>query len=201
MLRKLLLAAAVFFMVNVVVAQRFDAGLIVGLNASQIEGDGFKGYHKAGFLGGIFVQTDLSPVFFTGMEIKYSGKGSKRKYDPKQPEQPPYTMRLGYIDIPVFAGFRTNNKTALTAGITPGILVYSKELGADGEIPEIAQQDFNDFDLQLFLGFQWEFTTRMTADLRFSMSVIPCADGTENEYISHNGLYNNVISLGIYYDL
>lgn len=201
MIRKLLFAGCLLFVVNVLVAQRFDAGIIAGLNATQVEGDGFKGYHKPGLLAGMFVQTDIAPTLFAGMEIKYSQKGSKRKYDPKQPAVEEYKMQLGYIDIPVFMGFRTNDRSAILGGITPGVLIHSKETGAYGEIPEEDQQDFNTLDLQLFLGFQWDFTERMAVDLRFSLSVIPCADKAESTYYFHSGLYNNVISLAVYYDL
>lgn len=201
MLRKILLAGCLLVVVNVVVAQRFDAGLIAGLNASQVEGDGFKGYHKPGLLLGSFVQTDIAPTLFVGMEIKYSQKGSKKKYDPKKPEVEEYTIRLNYIDMPVFMGFRTNDRSAIIGGIAPGILIHSKELGAYGELPEEDQQEFNTFDLSLFLGFQWDFTERMAVDLRFALSVIPCADKAESNYYFHNGLYNNVISLALYYDL
>lgn len=201
MIRKLIVIGCLILIANVVVAQRFDAGLIGGFNASQVEGDGFKGYHKPGFLLGAFVQTDIAPAFFAGMEIKYSGKGSKRKYDPKLPDIEQYTISLGYIDMPLFVGFRINDNGAILGGITPGYLIYSKETGAYGELPVEDQQDFNTFDLQPFLGFQWDFTNRLAVDLRFSLSVIPCADKADSNYYFHDGLFNNVISLAFYYDL
>lgn len=201
MLRKILLAGCFIFIVNALVAQRFDAGLIGGFNASQVEGDGFKGYHKAGLLLGAFVQTDIAPTIFAGMEIKYSQKGAKKKYDPEQPDIEEYTMRLGYVDIPIFMGFRASDRSMIIGGITPGILIHSEERGAYGEIPEEDQQDFNTFDLQPFLGFQFDFTERMAVDLRFSLSVIPCVDKVDSNYYFHDGLYNNAISLAVYYDL
>jgi hypothetical protein len=62
---------------------------------SQVEGDSFKGYHKPGVLAGVFVQTDVIPTVFTGMEIKYSQKGSRRKIKPRDPEPEVYVMRFG----------------------------------------------------------------------------------------------------------
>jgi len=201
MLRKLLFAGALLFVLNVAVAQRFDAGLIAGFNASQVEGDEFKGYHKAGILAGIFVQTDIAPAIVAGMEIKYSQKGSRKKHDPKQPEIEKYVMRLGYIDIPLFMGFRTNDRSMIIGGIAPGILLHSKEIGSYGELPEEDQQDFNTFDLQPFVGFQFDFLERASVDLRFALSVVPSVDKTGTNYYWHNGLYNNVISLAFYYNL
>jgi len=201
MIRKLVLAGCFVFVLSVVVAQRFDAGLIAGFNASQVEGDTFKGYHQAGILAGMFVQTDIAPAIIAGMEIKYSQKGSRRKFDPKQPDVDKYAMRLGYIDIPLFMGFRTNDNSIIIGGIAPGVLIHSKEVNSDGEIPEQDRQDFNKFDLQPFVGFQFDFLERASVDLRFALSVIPCSDKSETNYYFHNGLFNNVISLALYYNL
>lgn len=201
MTRKLLLAGCLLFVLNIVVAQRFDAGLILGFNGTQVEGDSFKGYHKAGLLAGVFVQTDIAPAIVAGMEIKYSQKGSRKQHDPKQPEVDKYAMKLGYIDIPLFMGFRTNDKSMIIGGIAPGILIHSKEVSSYGEIPEEDRQDFNTFDLQPFIGFQFDFLERASVDLRFALSVIPCSDKSETNYYFHNGLYNNVISLAFYYNL
>ena len=54
--------------VHLAEAQRFQGGLLGGFNASQVEGDNFKGYNKPGILAGGFVQTDLAPAIFAGME-------------------------------------------------------------------------------------------------------------------------------------
>ena len=200
-MKKLLLPIVFIFASTVLFAQRFDAGLIAGFNATQVEGDTFKGYHKAGVLAGIFVQTDIAPAIIAGMEIKYSQKGSRKKYDPKQPEVDKYVMRLGYIDIPLFMGFRTNDKSMIIGGIAPGVLIHSKEVNSEGEIPEQDRQDFNKFDLQPFVGFQFDFLERASVDLRLAISVIPCSDKSETNYYFHNGLFNNVISLAFYYNL
>ena len=201
MIRKLLLAGCLLFVINIVVAQRFDAGLILGLNGSQVEGDSFKGYNKAGLLAGIFVQTDIAPAIVAGMEIKYSQKGSRKKHDPKQPEVDKYAMKLGYIDIPFFMGFRTNDRSMIIGGIAPGFLIHSKETNSYGELPKEDRQDFNTFDLQPFLGFQFDFLERVSIDLRFALSVVKCSDKPKSNYYFHSGLYNNVISLAFYYNL
>ncbi len=200
-MKKTLLSIILVLAATVLLAQRFDAGLIAGLNASQVEGDSFKGYHKAGILAGVFVQTDIAPAVVAGMEIKYSQKGARRKYDPEVPNVDKYIMRLGYIDVPLFMGFRTNERSMIVGGIAPGILLHSKELNSEGELPEPDRQTFNTFDLQPFLGFQFDFLERATVDLRLAISVVPCSDKADTNYYFHNGLFNNVISLAFYYNL
>lgn len=200
-MKRILLATLLLFAVAQVFAQRFDAGLIAGLNASQLEGDAYSGFHKAGLVAGIFVQTDIAPAIITGMEIKYSQQGMRKKYDPKQPEIDKYIMRLGYIDIPLFVGFRTSQKSMIIGGISPGVLLHEREYNSDGELPEEERQTFNTFDLQALAGFRFDFLEKTSVDLRFALSLVPCVDQEGTNYYYHNGLFNTVITLALYYQL
>ena len=62
---KLIISILIFivFLVtaNISSAQRFEGGLLAGFNASQVEGDTYKGYHKPGLVGGFYIQTDIAP--------------------------------------------------------------------------------------------------------------------------------------------
>lgn len=185
-------------------AQRFQGGILGGFNASQVEGDSFKGYNKPGIIAGGFVQTDITPAIIAGMEIKYSQKGSRKRIKPKDPEPEKYIMRLGYIDIPLFVGFRTHEQGAILAGITPGYLIHGKEFNELGEFPEEDRHPFNNFDLQPFLGFQYDILDNIRLDLRFALSVIPIR-GHPGEHATNyywlNNQFNNVISLALYYNI
>ena len=75
--------------------------IVAGFNATQVEGDSFKGYNKPGIIAGFYVQTDVAPAVFTGMEIKFSQKGSRKRIKPKDPNPEVYIMRLNYIDVPL----------------------------------------------------------------------------------------------------
>ncbi|MDD4107209.1 MAG: porin family protein [Prolixibacteraceae bacterium] len=186
------------------IGQRFEGGLLAGFNATQVEGDNFKGYHKPGILAGFFVQTEIVPAVFTGMEIKYSQKGSRNKTDPKDPDPEKYIMRLGYIDLPFYAGFRTSNVGAIVAGVSLGYLIHAREYNEYGEFPVEDQHDFNNFDLQPFLGFQFDFLERVSLDLRFALSVLPLRGQPGDESTSYywlNNQFNNVISLALNYRL
>lgn len=204
MVKKILISLLLLVTVHLAEAQRFQGGLLGGFNASQVEGDNFKGYNKPGILAGGFVQTDLAPAIFAGMEIKYSQKGSRKRMKPKDPEPEKYIMRLGYIDIPLFVGFRTHEWGAVLAGLTPGYLIHGKEFNELGEFPEEDRHPFNNFDLQPFLGFQYDMLDQVKLDLRFALSVIPVRghpgeDATNYYWL--NNQFNNVISLALYYNL
>jgi len=204
MLKKIIALVLFLMLIQIASAQRFQGGILAGFNASQVEGDNFKGYHKPGILAGFYVQTDFAPAIFGGMEIKYSQKGARKKIKPKDPEPEKYIMRLGYVDIPVFVGFRTSNRASVIAGASAGYLIHDKELDAYGEFVKEDQNAFNSLDLQPFLGFQFDMLDKVKLDLRIALSVLPIrgqpGDDATNYYWLNNQ-FNNVISLALYYRL
>lgn len=204
MLKKIIVPILFLLLVQAASAQRFQGGILAGFNASQVEGDNFKGYHKPGVLAGFYVQTDLAPAVFGGMEIKYSQKGSRKKIKPKDPEPEKYIMRLGYVDIPVFVGFRTSDRSSVIAGASAGYLVHAAEFDEYGQFVEEDQNAFNSFDLQPFFGFQFDMLDKVKLDLRIALSVLPIrgqpGDNATNYYWLNNQ-FNNVISLALYYHL
>ncbi|MBN2634841.1 MAG: outer membrane beta-barrel protein [Prolixibacteraceae bacterium] len=202
--KKLFLPILFLMFFNVAIAQRFDAGVLAGFNASQVTGAQLngvpiRGFHKPGILAGLYVQTDFAPAVFAGMEIKYSQKGARKKVTEKDPEK--YVMRLGYIEVPVYMAFRTNQHGSILAGISTGFLTHSIELDNYGELPPEDQYAFERIDLQPFVGFQFDLLDRVKADLRFAMSVLPIRKqpGEGTNYYWHNNQFNRVISLAAYY--
>lgn len=204
MIRKIVIPVFFIFIINVVAAQRFEGGILAGFNASQVEGDSFKGFNKPGVLAGFYVQTDVAPAVFVGMEIKYSQKGARNRITPKNTDPVKYIMRLGYVDVPIFVGFRTNDRGAIIAGVSTGYLIHGKEFDEYGEFVIEDQNTFNSIDLQPFLGFQFDMLDQVKLDLRFALSVLPIrgqpGESPANIYWLNNQ-FSNVISLALYYRL
>ena len=200
MIKKIFILTLFLLFVSAVFAQRFEGGVLVGLNATQVEGDTYKGYYKPGLVAGFYVQTDIAPAIFAAMEIKYAQKGARNK--PVKNDPTKYIMRLGYIDIPAYIAFRTNDRGSIIAGLSTGILVHAKEYDNYGEYPVEDQNAFNTIDLQAMAGFQFDFLDNMKVDLRFALSIIPIrghpGETPPNQYWINNQ-FNNVISLGLYY--
>jgi hypothetical protein len=200
MKRLLMLAVAAIFMTGLAKAQRFDGGILAGFNGTQVEGDSYKGYHKPGAVAGFYVQSDLAPAIFAAMEIKFNQKGARKNPTTKDPTK--YIMRLNYIDMPIYAAFRTSDKGSILAGIQPGYLLSGKEFNEYGEFPPEDQSPFNNLDLQVLVGFQFDFLDRVKADLRFALSVLPIRDKPgDTNYYWHDSQFNNVISLALYYQI
>lgn len=200
MVKKILLPILFLLAVNIGFAQRFDGGVLAGFNASQVEGDTYKGYHKPGVVAGFYVETDIAPAIFAAMEIKYSQKGARKKVTSKDPEK--YIMRLNYIDLPIYMAFRTSNNSAVIAGLSTGFLLSAVEKDEYGEFPPEDQNEFNTIDLEPLIGFQFDFMDNLKADLRFSMSVLPIRGKPVNtNYYWQNNQFNNVITLSLYYQI
>ena len=200
MVRKIVVPIFFLLLWNVASAQRFNAGVLAGFNGTQVEGDTYKGYNKPGILAGFYVETDIAPAIFLAMELKYSQKGARNRPTVKLPEK--YILRLDYIDIPIYMAFRTSDRGSLLAGVSTGYLFHSKEFDNNGELPTEDRYAFNNFDLQPFIGFQFDFLDKVKADLRFALSVLPVREHHGDDpttYYWHNNQFNNVISLALYY--
>lgn len=200
-MKKYLLLVLLAIVATVVHAQRFEGGLVGGLNASQVRGDYTHGYHKPGIQLGAYVQTDLSPRVYAGMEIKYSQKGSRKNPDPKTGDQEKYIMRLGYIDMPVYLGVRTVDAVSIIFGLSPGYLMRSSERNNYGLFPPQDRKPFKQFDLEGIVGARYPLTRHLKMEVRLGYSVIPIRDNPGDVPVVYwlNSQFNNVLSTSIYY--
>ncbi|MFM9028678.1 MAG: hypothetical protein ACKOQ6_11910, partial [Bacteroidota bacterium] len=62
-------------------AQSFSSGIRFGMTATQVDGDTYEGFDKAGLLGGLFVERFMSDRFSLRMEMDYIQKGSRKPLD------------------------------------------------------------------------------------------------------------------------
>ena len=183
-------------------SQRFEGGVIAGFNASQVDGDTYKGYHKPGIALGGYVQTDLSRTVYAGMELKLEQKGARNIDSLATNGQIKYVMRLNYIDLPVYLGFRTSEKISLLVGVSPGFLLSGTEYNDYGKLPVEDQHPFNALDIQGLLGFRFQITRRLFVDLRGAYSVRPIRNQPGNAiWYWKSNQFNNLLSSTVLYRL
>jgi hypothetical protein len=183
-------------------SQRFEGGVLVGLNASQVDGDNYSGYHKPGIVLGGYVQTNLSRTVYAGMELKFAQQGSRNIDSLATQGQIKYIMRLSYVDLPVYLGIRTSERISLLIGVSPGYLISGTEYNDYGKLSEQDQNAFSEFDLQGLLGFRLQLTKRLFVDLRGAYSVLPIREkkGDPLWYWKSNQ-FNNLLSTTVLYRL
>ena len=60
----------------VVFSQGFKAGFTLGIAATQVDGDTYGGFDKAGPVAGVWVGRNLGNSWLGRMELRYAQKGS-----------------------------------------------------------------------------------------------------------------------------
>ncbi|MBN2891136.1 MAG: outer membrane beta-barrel protein [Bacteroidales bacterium] len=118
-MKKILLSVFFFFPVFLN-AQLFQGGIDVGLIASQVDGDDFGGYHKAGlsFVG--YTRLNISHTLSLTAGVGYAGKGahssSKMSF---------FTTNLHYAEIPVIINIEPGafDNLSFSGGLVYGYLI------------------------------------------------------------------------------
>lgn len=183
-------------------SQRFEGGLIGGFNATQVDGDTYSGYHKPGMALGGYVQTNLSRTIYAGMELKFMQKGSRNIDSLARNGQIKYIMRLNYVDLPVYLGIRTSDRISLLVGLSSGYLLSGSEYNDFGKFPVEDQHPFNPIDLQALLGFRFQLTRRIFADVRGAYSLLPIRSKPGDAlWYWRSNQFSNMLSTTILYRL
>jgi hypothetical protein len=108
-MRTLFFVLIIFLSVNHLFAQRkdvqvFSATAIVGMNASQIDGDATAGYNKIGLNVGAKAGIYLAEKWEIDFEILYSQQGSQTTLVKGIPRR--YYCNLDYIEVPLLVHFK-----------------------------------------------------------------------------------------------
>ena len=141
------------------IKHRFGAGISIGLNTTQINGDHLSGYNKFGGFVGFRAVSRFNRTSELVIEIQYNRKGSR---DPKQFVPGRGTSRfisLDYIEVPILF----HQKIAINSipFSLEGGLSYARLLGFNiNENPGTTryntftdiQNDFNNEDFSLLIG-------------------------------------------------
>ncbi len=187
------------------ISQNFDGGIFAGLTTTQVDGDRFSGYNKAGMLFGGFVKNKLSKTLGAQLEIKYIQKGSRKEIKPDKGDYTYYKMKLSYAEVPVLLNYYYKDKFIIEAGLAVGYLISSYEEGSqDGStVVEIYPDDsrpFKNIELSGLAGMNYLISENFIANFRFSYSIFPIRDHPGNQtYYFDRGQYNNLLSFALYY--
>ena len=186
-------------------AQVFKPGLIVGISGAQIEGDGYGGYDKIGFIAGGFVNTDLSEKLSTQFEIYYINKGSFDALHPDKGDYNSFKVNLNYIEVPVALRYK-QHKFMIEVGLYLGKLVGTPTLSNENGEVFVNQYPFKSFDFGGLLGVSYYLNDHFILNLRSKNSLIPIRDfpsldqGTFFNTFLNNGWYNVDLNFSIRYE-
>jgi opacity protein-like surface antigen len=177
-------------------AQKFNAGFVCGLAATQVDGDGNGGYNKAGPIAGIWVGHRLTSVLYARMELRYIQKGSYAKNNEEGGGGSFYRMRLNYFEIPLILGYRLHNGINPIIGLSGGYLAKAREMSQFGNFPAEDIQKFNKFEFAGLIGLEYNKSEHWAFCGLFSYSIFPIRPHKGNvTYRWDRGQYNRVLEL------
>ncbi len=183
------------FIANFVYAQRFNAGLRMGICASQVNGDNLSGYNKSGLIAGVFVNRKFSDLISMQMEMVYIQKGSRKPTDVNNSY---YRLRVHYIEVPLLVVFHVAKKFDITAGPTFGTLIFSEENDEFGVYTNSIP--FEKFELSGNAGIVYKINDKWSFDGRYSQSIttIRPYPGSNSSFFD-GGQYNVLIEFSLFY--
>ena len=126
--------------------ERFNAGLVIGFNNAQLDGDRFTGYNKIGLTGGIKGIVRLLPRLDFNMDLLYSKKGAEifpaliKRVNPSRDR----VIDLTYVDVPL--SFKWLLDDDGSAWHLEGGIVYSRMI--NNKITELVQDKEREFAFQ-----------------------------------------------------
>lgn len=187
-------------------AQRtFKAGLQFGVNGSQVHGDNYSGFHKAGIVAGGFVSTDPEQKFFWRMEMQYTMKGSKKYARPNIGDYQTFELRMNYAEIPMVVGINYR-KFFFEVGLAGGALINMKVLDANGLLTP--GSGYRKWELATIGGFGVKINDQFQANVRFTNSLLPVYQFYTPVYYTrrisnlfNRGMYHNVLGISLQYYL
>ncbi len=190
-------------------AQKFIGGISAGLASSQIDGDGYMGFNKAGITGGGFVNSTFKSEWAWQFELLYVEKGSIKPIHPGKGDYSYRKIALRYIEIPLLIKYHLplSFKDSLGkikvniipfAGLSFGRLFYTREGDEYGDILILGPFHKNEYAFQG--GIEYALTRKFSLNIRYSRSVWPVAD----EFILtrwgfFGGSYNTVLAFSLRY--
>ncbi|MBO4581974.1 MAG: PorT family protein [Bacteroidales bacterium] len=175
-------------------AQKIRGGLQAGAAITQVDGDDYGGYHKAGVFVGTFANYPFENIRCKlQMEINYVQKGSRATNNGI------YKISLHQVEIPVMFGWNFWKGFYLQAGLSCNILAGAKET-LDGEDLE-TDHKFHLFELGGVADLNYYFENYFGIGIKFNYSLSPIG---RNYVLRSSGIYktymwNNALIFYLYY--
>lgn len=180
-------------------AQDFQGGVTAGFASSQVAGDGYAGFNKAGVAGGFFVRLPIDQKSGLQMELAFIQKGSRYNEKPDQPLLQQYVLRLNYVQLPLVYQYDIG-KLRLEAGLSIDFLVAKYE---EKNYLENTLNDWRKLTVNTVIGVQYLFDDHWSIGLRTVNSVNSIrknsVEGNVKRYGSAFGAFNDVLQLAAYY--
>lgn len=182
-------------------SQNFKGGINAGLCATQVDGDTYSGYNKAGFMGGGYTQYFFKENMYGQLNLQYVQKGSRKPINPDKGDYTFYKLSLNYLEIPVSFNY-IFKRFHFGGGLYYGALVKIKEEDMYGELHNLYKNNnFHLYDIGGLAQISYPLFKKVYMTWRYSYSFFPIRLNHNmgyNPYINR-GQYNNVLIFSFSY--
>ena len=182
----------------------FYGGLTLGANFTQVDGDGFSGYHRVGIHAGPLVYVRMSSTLYLSFELLYDQKGSKWR-DITDIAAAGYDLKLTYAEVPLVLHYTFRPKTAVGLGVSYARLISSDE-SAYENVPVNLYPDINYFKKQdwcYLAEASYEPVRGWLAVFRYAYSIASIREGDRIPQGygggTFAGQYNNLFTVRLIY--
>ncbi len=203
MINKYLIAFLVtFLIVGSSSAQQFHGGIMAGLVGSQVAGDNFSGYRKAGIFAGGFVSLDVSEKSSFQLELTYFQKGSRENPTEKNGYLS-YIFRVNYIEMPILYQYKAGG-FIIEAGPSAGFLMgyYERDIYYNVISNEEGYNKPARVTLQINVGAKYKITPAIGVGIRTNNSLLNIYSKNQTgdvHRIFDYGRYNDALVLFMTY--
>ena len=198
---QILIAFFIFIRTPQLWAQQFHGGIVPGLMGSQVAGDTYSGFRKAGVYAGGYVGWEFTRRSGLQLELTYFQKGSRENPTEKN-NYDYYLFRASYIELPVLYQYRMG-QFIVFAGPSLGFLTGYFEENEVEVISDLA--GYNKpaaVTLQVNLGFRLFILPRLGFDFRTNNSLlnIRSANATGDVWrLWGYGQFHDALALSLFY--
>ena len=181
-------------------SQKFNGGIIVGGNVSQVDGDYYGGYTKFGYQAGGLVSLRISPHSSFQLEMEYFQKGSRINADSLNNGNT-YLMRFHYLEIPLVYQYTFHKRFSVETGPAMDVLLGSLEESNYSETSSTIA--LRNVTLSGILGVSAFLTNHMKVNFRVNYSLMSIRETADSYPASYRyifwqkGQFNNVLSLSL----
>jgi hypothetical protein len=186
---------------------QLTGGLVGGINFTQVDGDGYRGYSKMGFTGGGILMLPLGemdmPIDATmalSMEVLFVQKGAKGDAPIPNTNVLRQDIKLQYAEIPFQLNlYRGPRKSGAGIGLGIGYLASSEET-IETNLGTVLKDGmpFHKFDLNFVLTGNIHLWNGFFLSPRFQYSLISVRSN-DIQYGGRSQQFNNVMALRLMY--
>lgn len=170
-MRKRVLLPLIFISTFTIAQNKFVNSVHLDFFGSQIDGDGYGGYHHIGLQGGFgslyMIEKWEGGI---GFEINYAQKGARLWPRPDQGISDDFIWNLNYIEVPIYYAFK---KWGVPFEFGPTV---SYLLGTKREFNGIADEPdfpYREIELGILFSFDYKLTEKLYFKFRVTNSISP----------------------------